>query len=92
MARSSAAWTKLGCDGADIAFREHWGGFVEIACGEVRVMVCYAGLQRLTKLPRESAITLLRQLLETAHEEQRNRADAELLSAYLERSLEHGRP
>jgi hypothetical protein len=91
MARSAATWTKLGCEGADITFREHWGGFVEIACGEAHVMVCHAGLQRLAKLPPESAIALLRELLEIAHQEQRNRADAEVLSAYIERSLAHRR-
>ena len=90
MARS-AAWIKLECDGPDIVFRDHWGGLVEIACGEAHVMLSYGGLQRLTNLPPESAITLLKALLDAARAEQRNRADAELLSAYLERSMPHGR-
>ena len=87
MARSDAAWTRLGCEGVDIVFRDHWGGLVEIACGEAHVMLSYRGLQTLTKLPSESAIALLRTLLEAAREEQRNRADAEWLAAYLERTL-----
>ena len=88
MARSAAAWTKLGCDGAEIVFRDHWAGLVEVACGESRVMMCYRGRERLAKLPPESVITLLRDLLEAARVEQRNRASAELLAAYLERSLQ----
>ena len=83
MARKAAEWTKFECDGADIAFREHWGGIVEIACGESRVMLSYCGLQRLAKLPRESATTLLIALLKAACAEQRNRVQAELLSDYL---------
>ena len=39
MARSAATWTRLECDGADIVFRDHWAGLVEVACGESRVMV-----------------------------------------------------
>lgn len=87
MTRRAAEWTKLACDGADIAFREHWAGLVEITCGESRVMLSYGGLERLTKLPPESVITLLRRLLIAAREEQRNRVHAELLSAYLDRSV-----
>jgi hypothetical protein len=89
MSRSAAAWTRLECDGADIAFREHWGGIVEIACGESRVMLSYCGLQRLAKLSPESATALLIALLKTACAEQRNRAQAELLSDYLERNMQH---
>ena len=88
MARSAATWTKLGCEGADIVFRDHWAGLVEVACGESRVMMCYCGRERLARLPPESAINLLRSLLEIARTEQRNRASAELLCAYLERSLQ----
>jgi hypothetical protein len=91
MARSTAAWTKLGCDGADIVFRDHWAGLVEVACGESRVMMSYGGRERLAKLPPEAVIALLRSLLEVARAEQRNRANAELLAAYLERSMQQGR-
>ena len=88
MARSTAAWTKLGCDGADIVFRDHWGGLVEIACGESRVMMSYCGRERLAKLPSESLIALVRSLLVIARAERRNRASAELLALYLERGLQ----
>jgi hypothetical protein len=92
MARSVAAWTKLECEGAEVAFREHWGGFVEIVCGECRVMLCHCGLERLTRLPPESALALLMKLLKAAaREEQRNRVQAEMLSAVLERSIQPGR-
>jgi hypothetical protein len=91
MARSAASWIRLECDCADITFREHWAGLVEIACGESRVMLCYCGLQRLKNLPPESAITLLRSLLEAVRQEQRNRAPAELLCSYLERTIQQGR-
>lgn len=91
MARSAAAWTKVGCEGADIVFRDHWAGLVEVACGESRVLVSYAGRERLAQLPPQSAIALVRSLLEIACAEQRNRASAELLAAYLERSLQQDR-
>ena len=85
MARSVAAWTKLECcSGADIVFRHHWAGLVEIACGESRVMLSYCGRERLATLPPESAVALLRNLLHAARAERRNRASAEVLSAYLE--------
>lgn len=87
MARSAATWTKLGCDGADIVFRHHWAGLVEVACGECRVMLSYSGRERLADLPRESLIILLRSLLERACVEQRNCVNAELLCAHLERCL-----
>ena len=87
MARSAAAWTKLECDGADIVFRDHWAGLVEVACGESRVMVSYGGRERLANLPPESLLALLKDLLEAARVEQRNRASAEVLAAYLEQSL-----
>lgn len=87
MTRSVAAWTKLECEGADVAYREHWGGLVEIMCGESRVMLCHCGIERLTRLPPESALAFLMKLLKrAAHEEQRNRVQAELLSAVLERA------
>ena len=87
MTRSVAAWTKLECEDADIAYREHWGGLVEIVCGESRVMLCHCGLERLTRLPPESALAFLMKLLKTAARlEQRNRDQAELLSAVLERA------
>ena len=93
MARSVAAWTMLECEGAKVAFREHWGGFVEIVCGESRVMLCHCGLERLTRLPPESALALLTKLLKAAARgEQRNRVQAELLSAVLERSTQPDRP
>jgi hypothetical protein len=91
MARSAAAWTKLGCDGADIVFRDHWAGLVEVACGESRVMMSYGGRERLAKLPPESVITLLRSLLEVARAERRNHDSAELLAAYLEQSMQQSR-
>jgi hypothetical protein len=88
MARSAAAWTKLECEGVDVAFREHWAGLVEIVCGESRVMLCNCGCERLTKLPPESALPLLIKLLKAGRAEQRNRVQAEMLSAVLERSME----
>ncbi len=91
MARSAAGWTKLGCDGADIVFRDHWAGLIEVACGESRVMMSYGGRERLAKLPPESVIALLRSLLEVARAERRNRDSAELLAAYLEQSMQQGR-
>lgn len=91
MARSAAVWTKLECEGADVAFREHWGGLVEIVCGESRVLLCHCGVERLTKLPPESVLALLMKLLKGARAEQRNRVQAELLSAVLERKIQHGR-
>lgn len=92
MARSVAAWTRLECEGAEVAFREHWGGLVEIVCGESRVMLCYCGRERLTRLAPESALALLMKLLKAAaREEQRNRVQAELLSAVLDRSILPGR-
>ncbi len=90
MARSAAGWTKLGCDGADIVFRDHWAGLIEVACGESRVMMSYGGRERLAKLPPESVIALLRSLLEVARAERRNRDSAELLAAYLEQSMQQG--
>jgi hypothetical protein len=91
MTRSAATWTKLGCDGADIVFRHHWAGLVEIACGECRVMLSYSGRERLADMPPESLRVLLRQLLERACCEQRNRGNAELLCTHLERSLQQDR-
>lgn len=88
MARSAAAWTKLDCHGADIVFRENWAGLLEIACGESRVMLSYCGRERLASLPPESAIALIRSLLQLARAERRNRASAELLSAYLDRGMQ----
>ena len=90
MARSVAAWTRLDCEGAEVAFREHWGGFVEIVSGESRVMLCHCGLERLTRLSPESAIALLMKLLKAARAEQRNRVQAELLSAVLARGIRPG--
>lgn len=90
MARSAAAWTKVGCEGADIVFRDHWAGLVEVACGESRVMVSYRGRERLANLPPESVIALVRSLLEIARAEPRNRASAELLAEQLERSMQQG--
>jgi hypothetical protein len=91
MARNAAPWTNLECEGAQVAFREHWGGFIEIVCGESRVMLCHCGLERLTKLPPESALALLVKLLRIARTEQRNRAQAERLFAILEGSVQpHG--
>jgi len=88
MARSVAAWTRLECDGTEVAFREHWAGLVEIVSGDSRVLLCHCGLERLTKLPPESALALLKKLLKAARAEQRNRVQAELLSAVLERSIQ----
>lgn len=90
MARNAAAWTKLECCGADIAFRAHWAGLVEVVCGDSRVMVCYSGRERLADLPPEAVVAELRRLMEAARAEQRNRASAELLAAYLERSMPQG--
>jgi hypothetical protein len=87
MARSAPAWTRLECDGADVEFCQHWGGLVEIISGESRVMVCYCGLERLAKLPPDSAVLLLIDLLKAARAERRNRVQAELLSAVLERRV-----
>lgn len=84
MARSVATWTKLECGGADIVFRDHWGGLVEVACGESRVMVCYCGRERLAKVPSESLLPLVKSLLKIARAERRNRASAEVLALYLE--------
>jgi len=90
MTRSVATWTRVRCDGdEDILFRSHWAGLVEIACGDCRVMLSYSGRERLADLPPDSLIALLRDLLELARCEQRNRASAELLCAHLERSLQH---
>ena len=91
MARDVAAWTRLECDGAEVAFREHWGGFVEIVCGDCRVMLCHCGVERLTRLPPASAVVFLMKLLKAAHAEQRNRVQIDLLSAVLERSVQSGR-
>lgn len=63
-------------------------GLLEIACGESRVMLSYSGRERLAKLPPDCLIALLRQLLELARAEQRNRASAELLCAHLDRSMQ----
>jgi hypothetical protein len=92
MARNVAAWTRLECEGAEVAFREHWGGFVEIACGDSRVMLCHCGVERLTRLPPQSALAFLMKLLKAARVEQRNRVQVDLLSAVLERSIQSGRP
>jgi len=85
MARSVAAWTKVECRGADIVFRHHWAGLVEVACGECRVMLSYCGRESLATLPPESMVAVLRGLLDAARVERRNRASAELLCTYLER-------
>jgi hypothetical protein len=90
MARSVPAWTTLDCEGAEVAFREHWGGLIEIVCGDARVMLCHCGVERLTRLPPQSALALLMKLLKAARAEQRNRVQAELLSAVLERSIHAG--
>ena len=87
MARSVAAWTTLECEGAEVAFREHWGGLVEIACGDAHVMLCHCGVERLTRLSPESALAFLMKLLKAARSEQRNRVQAELLTAVLERGI-----
>ncbi|HKU15743.1 MAG TPA: hypothetical protein VJQ52_15205 [Steroidobacteraceae bacterium] len=85
MTRSSADWTRIHCEcGADIAFRNHWAGLVEVVCGECRVMLSYSGRERLANLPQDSLIPLLRHLLEVARTEQRNRESAEVLCGYLE--------
>jgi hypothetical protein len=91
MARSVAAWTRLECEGAEVAFREHWHGFVEIVCGDSRVMLCHCGVERLTRMPPASALAFLMKLLKAARAEQRNRVQVELLSAVLERSIRSGR-
>jgi hypothetical protein len=90
MARSVAAWTRLECEGAEVAFREHWGGLIEIVCGDTRVMLCHCGVERLTRLPPESALAFLMKLLTAARAERRNRPQIELLSAVLERSIRRG--
>ena len=89
MTRNVATWTRLECecDGADIVFRDHWAGLLEIACGESRVMLSYSGRERLARLPPDCLIVLLRELLELARAEQRNRASAELLCAHLDRIM-----
>ena len=87
MTRSAATWTRLECDGADIVFRDHWAGLLEIACGESRVMLSYSGRERLARLPPDSLLAVLRELLELARSEQRNRASAELLCAHLDRIM-----
>ena len=86
MARSEAVWMTLECGNADIVFRDHWAGLVEVVCGESRVMVSYGGRERLAKLPPEAVISVLRSLLKVARAELRNRDSAELLAAYLEHS------
>ena len=87
MTRSAATWIKLPCGGdMDIVFRHHWAGLIEVACGDCRVMLSYDGRERLTSLPPESLVVLLRHLLALARTEQRNRASAELLYARLARS------
>ena len=91
MAHSVSAWTTLECEGAEVAFREHWHGLVEIVSGDSRVMLCHCGVERLTRLPPESALALLMKLLKAARAEQRNRVQAELLSAVLERGIQLGR-
>ncbi|HEY7642357.1 MAG TPA: hypothetical protein VH814_21670 [Steroidobacteraceae bacterium] len=89
MTRSAQTWTRLECDGADIVFRDHWAGLVEVACGECRVMLSYSGRERLAKLPPEALLILLRELLEAARAELRNRASAEMLCTQLDRTLHH---
>jgi hypothetical protein len=91
MARNVAAWTRLECEGAEVAYREHWGGFVEIVCGDSRVMLCHCGVERLTRLPPESALAFLMELLKAARTEQRNRVQVDLLSAVIERTIQSGR-
>ena len=91
MIRNVAAWRRLECEGAEVAFREHWGGFVEIVCGDSRVMLCHCGVERLTRLPPESALAFLMQLLKAARTEQRNRVQVDLLSAVIERTIQSGR-
>jgi hypothetical protein len=75
----------------EVAFREHWGGLVEIVCGDSRVMLCHCGAERLTRLPPEAALAFLMKLLKAARAEQRNRVQVEQLSAVLERSIQSGR-
>lgn len=87
MARSAAVWSKVECDGADVEFCQHWGGLLEIVCGQSRVMVCYCGLERLTKLPQESVARVLIEVLKAARVERRNCEQAVLLSAVLERKI-----
>ena len=90
MARSAATWSKLRCDdGAEIVFRNHWAGLVEIACGECRVMLSYSGRERLADLPPDSLIPQLRHMLELARTEYRNRASAELLCVHFDQSTQH---
>jgi hypothetical protein len=91
MTRSAATWTKLECDGADIVFRDHWAGLVEVACGECRVMLSYTGRESLARLPPDSLLAVLRHLLEDARAERRNRASAELLCTLLDQSMQHDR-
>ena len=87
MPRSAATWTSVRFEGdAEIVFRSHWAGLVEVACGECRVMMSYGGRERLLNLPPESQIALLKRLLELARTEQRNRDSAVVLYTYLERS------
>ena len=83
MARNAAAWIKLECCEADIAFRAHWAGLVEVVCGESRVMCCYNGRERLAELPPEAVVVELKGLLEAARGEVRNRDSAELLVTVL---------
>jgi hypothetical protein len=78
MARK-AECIKVECSGAEIEIRAHWAGLVEVVCGESRVMVCYSGPERLAKLKPEDAVIQLRNLLEVARAERRNRASAELI-------------
>ena len=79
---------KLECVNADILFRDHWAGLVEVVCGESRVMVSYGGRARLASLPPDALIDLLRSLLEVARAERRNHDSAELLAAYLQPSVQ----
>jgi hypothetical protein len=91
MTRSAATWTRVECDGADIVFRDHWAGLVEVACGECRVMLSYSGRQRLEELAPDALVTVLRHLLELARAERRNCANAQELCAHLERSMQQRR-
>ena len=85
MTRSAATWTTLRCDdGTDVVFRHHWAGLVEVACGDSRVMLSYCGRERIGNLPQDSLVALLRDLLQLARTEQRNRSSAELLCAHLD--------
>ena len=91
MTRSAATWTTLRCDdGTDVVFRHHWAGLVEVACDECRVMLSYGGRERLANLPPDSLVALLRQLLELARTEQRNRSGAALLCAHLDSVCSEG--